>query len=299
MLPLLQFAGDGDEHTVSEAIDHLAQQFNLSEDDRREMLPSGRQRRFDNRVAWSRSYLKNAGLFTNPGRGRFRITDRGRQALAQRPKRIDIDFLLQYPEFVEFRNGSHKTKEAATAVSVLREPNVATSQSPEELLDSAYQSLQEDLSREILTRIMESPPSFFEQVVVDLIIAMGYGGSRRDAGEAVGGSGDGGIDGIIKEDRLGLDAVYLQAKRWDGPVSRPIVQGFAGSLAGIHATKGILITTSRFTDDARTFVRNLGMKIVLIDGNELADLMIEFGVGVTEVTRYTVKRIDLDYFEAE
>ena len=146
---------------------------------------------------------------------------------------------------------------------------------------------------------MQSPPTFFEQLVVDLIIAMGYGGSRKDAGEAVGRSGDGGIDGIIKEDRLGLDAVYLQAKRWDGPVSRPVVQGFAGSLAGIHATKGILITTSRFTDDARTFVRNLGMKIVLIDGEQLADLMIEYGVGVTEVTRYTVKRIDLDYFEAE
>jgi restriction system protein len=210
-----------------------------------------------------------------------------------------MPFLMQFPEYVAFRNGSHKSDTGSTRSVVLQEIANESVETPEEQLESGYQRLHENLSQEILTRIMQSPPSFFEQLVVDLIIAMGYGGSRKDAGEAVGRSGDGGIDGIIKEDRLGLDAVYLQAKRWDGPVSRPTVQGFAGSLAGIHATKGILITTSRFTDDARTFVRNLGMKIVLIDGEQLADLMIEYGVGVTEVTRYVVKRLDLDYFEAE
>ena len=172
-------------------------------------------------------------------------------------------------------------------------------ETPEESLEASYQRLKVSLAQEILDRIKQSPPSFFEQTVIDLLVAMGYGGSRRDAGQAVGRSGDGGIDGIIKEDRLGLDTVYLQAKRWDSVVGRPVVQGFAGSLAGFHANKGILITTSRFSDDARRYVQNLGMRLVLIDGDELADLMIEYGVGVTEVTRYSVKRIDLDYFDAE
>ncbi len=172
-------------------------------------------------------------------------------------------------------------------------------QTPEESLEASYQRLNRDLAREILARIKAAPPSFFEQTVVDLLVAMGYGGSRRDAGQAIGRSGDEGIDGIIKEDRLGLDTVLLQAKRWESPVGRPVVQGFAGSLAGFHAGKGIFITTSRFSDDARNYVQNLGMKIVLIDGEQLADLMIEYGVGVTEVTRYSVKRVDLDYFDAE
>ncbi len=299
MLPLLQFAADGDEHTSAEAIEHIAKRFDLSDDERREMVPSGQQPRLNNRVAWSRTYLKNAGLLESTGRSRFRITNRGREVLARKPERIDVAFLMQFPEYVAFRNGTRKQESGDTISTVLLDSTDDSIETPEEQLASGYQRLHANLAQEILTRIMQSPPSFFEQLVVDLIIAMGYGGSRRDAGEAVGRSGDGGIDGIIKEDRLGLDAVYLQAKRWDGPVSRPVVQGFAGSLAGIHATKGILITTSRFTDDARTFVRNLGMKIVLIDGEQLAELMIEYGVGVTEVTRYTVKRLDLDYFEAE
>jgi restriction system protein len=299
LLPMLQLASDGEVHTASDSVEYLAAHLNLTDEDLREMLPSGTQRRFENRVAWARTHLKHAGLLEYPDRARFRITERGREVLAQEIDRLDMPFLMQFPEYVAFRNGSHKSDTGSTRSVVLQEIANESVETPEEQLESGYQRLHENLSQEILTRIMQSPPSFFEQLVVDLIIAMGYGGSRKDAGEAVGRSGDGGIDGIIKEDRLGLDAVYLQAKRWDGPVSRPTVQGFAGSLAGIHATKGILITTSRFTDDARTFVRNLGMKIVLIDGEQLADLMIEYGVGVTEVTRYVVKRLDLDYFEAE
>jgi len=206
---------------------------------------------------------------------------------------------LQFPEFVEFRNGSRKPHGGQIITKTLEGSLEESLQTPEESLESSYQRLKDDLAQEILGRIMQSSPSFFEQVVVDLIVAMGYGGSRKDAGEAVGRSGDEGIDGMIKEDRLGLDTVYLQAKRWESVVGRPVVQAFAGSLAGAHANKGILITTSRFSDDAKGYVRNIGMKIVLIDGVELADLLIEYGVGVTEVTRYIVKRVDLDYFDVE
>ncbi len=296
MLPLLRLAGDGEIHTAAEAVDRLAVHFELTENDRREMLPSGTQRRFDNRVAWSRSYLKQAGLLESPGRGQFKITERGQEVLDEHPKRVDIPYLMRFPEFVAFRTSSHELKSSVeSAVSSGQESN----ETPEESLEASYQRLKVSLAQEILDRIKQSPPSFFEQTVIDLLVAMGYGGSRRDAGQAVGRSGDGGIDGIIKEDRLGLDTVYLQAKRWDSVVGRPVVQGFAGSLAGFHANKGILITTSRFSDDARRYVQNLGMRLVLIDGDELADLMIEYGVGVTEVTRYSVKRIDLDYFDAE
>ncbi len=296
MLPLLQLASDGQEHTVAEAIDRLADYFDLSDEDRSEMLPSGNQRRFDNRVAWSRTYLKQAGLFCYPSRGRFKLTERGRQVLDGQPEHIDVPFLMQFPEFVATRSTPHLNSKSAVQPD---EGDRASEETPEELLDTAYQQLKRDLAQEIVDRIKQAPPSFFEQTVVDLLVAMGYGGSRRDAGQAVGRTGDGGIDGIIKEDRLGLDTVLLQAKRWDSVVGRPVVQGFAGSLAGFHANKGIFITTSRFSDDARSYVQNLGMKIVLIDGEQLADLMIEYGVGVTEVNRYSVRRIDLDYFDAE
>jgi len=299
LLPMLELASDGEIHTASDGVERLAKYFNLTDEDRREMLPSGTQRRFDNRVAWARSYLKNAGLLESPRRAQFRITDRGRAVLAQKPDRIDVKFLLQFPEFAEFHYGSTKTNGVQTSVITSRESTESSLQTPEESLESGYQQLKQDLAQEILGRIMQSSPSFFEQVVVDLIVAMGYGGSRKDAGEAVGRSGDEGIDGMIKEDRLGLDTVYLQAKRWESVVGRPVVQAFAGSLAGAHANKGILITTSRFSDDAKGYVRNIGMKIVLIDGVELADLLIEYGVGVTEVTRYIVKRVDLDYFDVE
>lgn len=291
MLPLLQMASDGTVHEVDEAIEHLAECFKLTDDERKEMLPSGTQRSFNNRVIWARSYMKQAKLLEYPGRSQFRITDRGLKILQTNPPRIDIAFLMQFPEFVEFRKGNRK---AAT-----KESGSDSEQTPEEALESSYQSLQESLAQELLDRIKASPPQFFENLVVDLLVAMGYGGSRKDAGQAVGQSGDGGIDGIIKEDRLGLDVVYLQAKRWEGTVGRPVVQGFAGSLAGYHANKGVMITTSQFSSDAVQYARSIGMKIVLIDGEQLADLMIEHGVGVSQVATYTVKRIDLDYFSAE
>ncbi|MBA3867948.1 MAG: restriction endonuclease [Anaerolineae bacterium] len=293
MLPVLQVAQDGIEHTISDVVQILADTFQLSVEDRSELLPSGRQFRFDNRVHWARSYLKQAGLLQNTGRGKFRITERGVGALENNPGYINQVFLQQFPEFLEFKN---RTGKSDTAVEEI-EPEAT--QTPEEILEASYQSLRNKLAQEILERIMSCSPRFFERLVVDLLVRMGYGGSRKDAGRAIGQSGDGGVDGIINEDRLGLDVVYIQAKRWEGTVGRPVVQAFAGSLEGFRAKKGVMITTSSFSKDAIDYVGRIEKKIVLIDGEQLAQYMIDYGVGVAEMVTYTVKRIDLDYFDEE
>lgn len=296
MLPFLQFTADGKEHHISELFDHLSQLFSLTEHDLKELLPSGRETRFKNRVYWTRVHLGQAKLLDATGRGRFRITDRGQQLLKTKPARVDMKVLDQYPEFQEFRGKAHSQEEPA-APSV-QEGNAE--QSPEEQLESSYQLLRQQLAQGILSQVRQSPPEFFEQLVVDLLVAMGYGGSRADAGQAIGQSGDGGIDGIIKEDRLGLDIVYLQAKRWEASVGSPEVRNFTGSLEGHGAQKGVLITTSKFTRDAIEFARRLQQKkLVLIDGEKLAELMMDFGVGVNCVATYTVQKIDPDYFGLE
>lgn len=223
------------------------------------------------------------------GRGEFQITDAGLDVLSQSPPEINIRYLEQFPEFIEFRSRSEQDDEQAD------EPD----QTPEEVLESSYQRLRNELAQDLLERIMDCSPKFFENLVVDLLVAMGYGGSRRDAGQAIGRSGDEGIDGIIKEDRLGLDVVYIQAKRWEGTVGRPVVQAFAGSLEGYRARKGVLITTSRFSQDAIDYVQRIEKRIVLIDGEQLTQLMIDHGIGATEVASYAVKRVDIDYFGEE
>lgn len=291
MLPLLQFAGDGQEHTLEEAIETLAIRMHVGEEDRKELLPSGNQYRFDNRVGWARTYLKKAGLLESLTRGKFRITTRGLDVLKKNLSQIDRKFLQQFPEFLNFQN----TKSIDTSKDENDQPN----ETPEEVLETSYQNLRQSLAQDLLDRIKKCSPRFFEKLVVDLLVAMGYGGSRKDAGQAIGQSGDGGIDGIIKEDRLGFDAVYIQAKRWDTTVGRPIVQAFAGSLEGQRARKGVLITTSQFSQDARDYVTRIEKRIALIDGEQLAQLMIDHSIGVTEVATYTVKKIDLDYFEEE
>lgn len=293
MLPLLKLLSDNNEHTLSETIEKLAQYFELSDEERKELLPSGRQAKFDNRVGWARTYMKKAGLLESTGRGKFRITERGKQVLQNNPTVIDNNFLMQFPEFQEFRNASRQANQNN------EELQENSDQTPEEVLESSYQALRSELAQEILDRVKKCSPKFFENLVVDLLVAMGYGGSRKDAGEAVGQSGDGGIDGIIKEDKLGLDAVYIQAKRWEATVGRPVVQAFAGSLEGQRARKGVIITTSQFSKEARDYVKVIEKRIVLIDGEELAQLMIDHGIGVTEVARYVVKRVDLDYFGDE
>ena len=294
MLPLLKITGDRQEHSLGEVIDTLALQFELTDADRQEILPSGRQGKFDNRVGWARTYLKKAGLVESTGRAKFRITDRGLEVLRTNPVGINNRFLRQFPEFLEFQTTSRQSNKRDDEEEA-EEP----SQTPEEILESSYQGLRHDLALELLERVKNSLPRFFENLVVDLLVAMGYGGSKADAGQAVGRSGDGGIDGIIKEDRLGLDVVYIQAKRWEGTVGRPVVQAFAGSLEGQRARKGVLITTSQFSQDARDYVTRIEKKIVLIDGEQLAQLMIDHNIGVAEVASYVVKKADLDYFGEE
>lgn len=293
MLPLLKLLNDGREHTLNELIELLAQQFGLTDEERKELLPSGRQYKFDNRVGWARTYMKKAGLLESTGRGKVCITAKGLEALNRNLPSIDNEFLMQFPEFIEFKNSS-KNKQNEN-----EQGSNEDSETPEEILEASYQALRADLAQEILDRIKKCSPKFFESLVVDLLVAMGYGGSRKDAGQAVGQSGDGGIDGIIKEDKLGLDVVYIQAKRWEATVGRPIIQAFAGSLEGQRAKKGIVITTSQFSKDALDYVKVIEKKIVLIDGEQLAQLMIDYGIGVTEVAKYVVKKIDLDYFGEE
>jgi restriction system protein len=292
-LPLLKLASNGEEHALRSAVDGLADQFGLDESERKELLPSGQQEIFTNRVGWASTYLKKAGLLESTRRGYFRITDRGRKVLGTEPAAIDNEFLNRFPEFVAFRTRRTKPKTQATAKPSDGDDDDAT---PEELIEASHQKLRDDLADEIIQQILDCTPAFFERLVVDLLVRMGYGGSRKDAGQAIGRSGDGGIDGIIKEDRLGLDVIYLQAKRWQGPVGRPEIQKFVGALHGQRARKGIMITTSSFTADAVSYAGNIENKVVLIDGEDLAKFMIDSGVGVSTVASYEIKRIDSDYF---
>lgn len=298
MLPLLKFTADREEHERSDAADALALHFNSTEADRKEMLPSGKQTKFNSRVAWAIVFLRKAKFLESTRRGRFKITNRGLEILKSNPPRIDTKYLMQYgdAEFREFQKPSHRNGDQTEDHAEIDAEAVRT---PREVMESGYQEMRRDLSQELLNRIKSSPPRFFEQLVVDLLVAMGYGGSRIDAGEAVGQSGDGGVDGIIKEDKLGLDAIYLQAKRWENTVGRPVVQAFAGSLDGYRARKGVLITTSQFSPEAKDYVSRIEKKIVLIDGEELAKLMMDYGIGVATDAVYEIKRLDTDYFEEE
>lgn len=295
MLPLLRNAGDGKERTSSDARETLANEFALSEEDKNQLLPSGKQSRFANRCAWATHYLQQAGLLRAPRRGVHQITDRGKDVLKQPPSRIDIRFLEQFPEFLEFR--ARKTDEGETKSAAESAAAQAESDTPEEAMESAHSRMRVSLASELLGRVKLGSPRFFENLVVELLLQMGYGGSRRDAGQAIGRSGDEGIDGVISEDRLGLDIVYIQAKRWDGTVGRPEIQKFVGALHGKRAKKGVFITTGSFSSDAIAYVENIDPKVVLIDGRRLANLMIDFDVGVTTTTTYHTKRVDSDYFE--
>jgi len=297
MLPLLKLAADGEEHKFSQAVEKLADEFNLSAEERNELLPSGSQAVFNNRVGWARSYLKQAGLLASPKRGFFTITSKGIELLATNPEKIDISVLEQFPEFIEFKN---RKKEKNDTASQPEESAVQDStQTPEDALASAYNQLRAALETEVINTVKDASPSFFERLVVDLLVKMGYGGSRQDAGRALGRSGDGGIDGIINEDRLGLDVIYIQAKRWEGSVGRPEIQKFAGALQGQRARKGVFITTSFFTKEAIEYVSLIESKIILIDGEHLSRLMVEHNIGVSTVGHYEVKKLDSDYFDNE
>lgn len=294
MLPLLEFFRNGQEYSLREAIDYLAQDYQLTEEEQKELLPSGQQGVFNNRVGWARTYMKKAGLLESTRRGYCKITERGISVLKKNPPKIDVKFLEQFEEFIQFRSLRHKKQK-----KVQKQENDTSEKTVEETLEAAYQRIKEDLASELLQQIKIGSPSFFEKLVVELLVKMGYGGNRQDAGRAIGRTNDEGIDGIIKEDRLGLDIIYVQAKRWENTVSRPEVQKFAGALQGQRARKGIMITTSTFSKEAHNYTSNIDTKIVLIDGIQLAQLMIDFNLGVSSMASYEIKRIDIDYFTEE
>jgi restriction system protein len=300
MLPLLKLAADGNEHRFRDAIEQLATEFSLSDAERGELLPSGAQPIFDNRVGWARTYLKQAELLHSPKRGIFQITDAGRALLAEDPRRIDVSLLERYEAFRAFRSRRREVTAGEFEMEISpAQPEPSPEQTPEDALASAYQKLRKNLESELLEQVKSSSPAFFERLVIDLLVGMGYGGSRQDAGRAIGRSGDEGIDGIIKEDKLGLDAIYVQAKRWDNTVGRPEIQKFAGALQGQRANKGVFITTSDFSREAHDYVTAINTKIILIDGRRLAQLMVDHNVGVTPIGNYELKRVDSDYFEGE
>jgi restriction system protein len=293
MLPILNLAADKQEHSLQEATKVLAEQFNLTEAELAEMLPSARKTRFYDRVGWAATYLRKAGLLNATGRGRFQISSRGLDVLKQAPRQINVEFLSQFDEFIEFRTRRDKEDEEEIT------PREIDVQTPEEAIEAAYQSLRQTLAEEILQTVKSCSPSFFERLVIDVLVKMGYGGTRKEAGKAIGKSGDGGIDGIINEDRLGLDVIYIQAKKWENSVGRPEIQKFAGALQGQRARKGIFITTSFFTNEAKEFASKIDSKITLIDGETLSQLMIDYNVGINSIVNYELKRIDSDYFIEE
>jgi len=290
MLPLLKLSSDGNTHYIHNAVKQLADQYSLTEEERTRLLPSGVEPIFFNRVGWAKTYLKKSGLLEYPKRGYFQITDRGNHVLEDGPDKIDMKYLEQFPEYIEFRQTTRKTEPPGGGDN--------GDLTPEEALEDAYQKIRQDLADDLLSYVINSSSGFFEKLVVELLVKMGYGGTQREAARAVGKSGDEGIDGIIDEDRLGLDTIYIQAKKWQQSTSvgRPEIQKFVGALQGKKAKKGVFITTSNFTKDAFDYVSSIENKVVLIDGDRLTDLMIDFDIGVTGQTTYHIKTLDTDYF---
>jgi len=286
MLPLLKLVADRQEHKMREVTDTLAEQFNLTEEERNVLIPSGTQSLFYNRVGWARTYLVKAGLLDTPRRGYIVITESGLKLLAEKLEEINTKLLKRYKGFRDFQSPEPGEKP----------PQKTLAQTPEELIEEGYQNIRDNLAAELLKEVKASTPQFFERLVVELLVKMGYGGSRKDAGEAIGKSGDEGIDGIIKEDRLGLDVIYIQAKRWENNVAPAEIQKFVGALHGKKANKGVFITTSSFSKNALEYASNVGTNVILIDGNQLAQLMIDFNVGVSSVSSYEIKKLDSDYF---
>ena len=297
MLPLLKLVSDRQEHKYRDLIENLAVEFEVTDEERKELLASGNQAIFDNRVGWAKTYLKKAGLLDSPKRATFVITQIGLDTLKKNPTRIDAKYLRQFPAFLEFQNASRGENDSEEEVVIVE----TNEQTPEENLDKAYQRIRKSLASELLNKVVELSPTFFERLVVELLVKMGYGGSIKDAGKAIGKSGDEGIDGTIKEDKLGLDIIYIQAKRWKpgNVVGRPELHKFVGALAGQGAKKGIFITTSNFTKEALEYTPKNETKIVLIDGEQLAQLMIDYNLGCTTQQIYELKKIDSDYFGEE
>jgi len=293
MLPLLKYAADNQEHSFNDAIDFLSKELNITDEERNYLLPSGTQFIVDNRIGWAKTYLLKAGLLESTRRGFFKITQKGLDYLKNNPSDLNTKILMQFEEFKNFRN-TRKSKEEKED-----QYEKETTYTPQEALEYGLSKINETLADDLINRIKQCSPSFFEKLVIDLLVKMGYGGSKQEAAQVIGKSGDEGIDGIIKEDKLGLDVIYVQAKRWENVVGRPEIQKFVGALAGQKANKGIFITTSYFTKDAEEYAKGLSTKLILIDGKKLTDLMIEYNVGVSIIDTIQIKKIDSDYFNIE
>lgn len=294
-LPLLKFAGDGNEHSSKEAVESLSLVLNLTVEEKTMLYPTKKVPIFYDRVHWALTYLKHAGLVEGTKRGFFKITERGQGVLRQNLEKIDNKFLGQFPEFLEFQRGGKRKEKHET----LEKQANYSNRTPLELLEESYKIVMEELASELLDNVKNCSPSFFERLVVELLVEMGYGGSIKEAGQAIGRTGDEGVDGVIKEDPLGLDQIYIQAKKWEGTIGRPEIQKFAGALQGQRAKKGIFITTGNFSTEAEQYVSKIENKIVLVDGNQLTEYMIDRNLGVTLEKPYSVKKLDLDYFEEQ
>ncbi|MCA0374838.1 MAG: restriction endonuclease [Gemmatimonadetes bacterium] len=298
MLPVLRALADGSLQHRRTLADRVADEFGLTAEERSLLLPSGKSPVIRSRTGWALTYLKQAGLVSAPRRGWYQIAPAGRSALEARPDRIDNEFLERFEAFKEFRRRSRSettsTRDAGTDGE--SGPPIPT-EPPDEALERAYGRLRSAVEADLLDAAMAASPRFFEELVIDLLVRMGYGGNRAEAARAIGRTGDGGIDGVIDEDRLGLDSIYVQAKRWESTVGRPEIQKFAGALQGQRATKGIFITTSGFSRDAEEYAQRIGTRIVLIGGRRLSELMFEYDVGVSPKRTFTVKDVDGDYFE--
>lgn len=293
LMPLLKFMNDGRIRRHAEIVEFLGRHFAVSDAEFEELLPSGKQARFDNRVRWAVVHLRKAGLLASPKRGEILITDLGRQTVKSGITAIDVAYLERFPAYASFRSADIEPTEAAET------SKRADEETPEESIGRIHATLRRQLADDILENVKACSPRFFERLVVELLSTMGYGRGLRDLAQVTGKSGDGGIDGVIREDKLGLDIVAIQAKRWDRSVGRPEVQAFAGSLEGARSRKGVFITTSTFTRDARDYVKNIDKRIVLIDGEELAQMMIDYGVGVIDRETYTIKKLDAGFFAEE
>jgi restriction system protein len=297
--PAMQFFADAKPHRLAEVFEVLAKHFNLTQDEQNELLPSGKQRRWNNRANWACYDLFRAGLLDRPKKGLYVITELGKKVAAEKPDFIGREYLMKFPSFAQFAEAKGKnSNEASVDEDETNGGEAVTSKTPEEIIEAAYRTLQTSLKSELLAIVKKMDAFRFEQLVLDLLVAMGYGGSREEAARVTKASGDEGVDGVINEDRLGLDVIYVQAKKWtDTTVGRPDIQSFVGALAGKQAQKGIFITTSDFADTAKAYAKSISQKVILIDGNRLADLMIEHNIGVAPAHAFELKRIDSDYFE--
>jgi restriction system protein len=300
MLPVLRLALQG-EAKIGDIVERLSEEFQLSEDERTELLPSGKQTIIANRTHWAKTYLKQAGLVTSTRRGYFQISDDGRSVLSESPSRIDVDYLLKFPAFVSFRSRTSEDEgsKPLTEKEVPNEKNKEATQTPEEIMRARHGQLNSTLGEEMLDRIQSGSPAFFERLIVQLLLSMGFGGTATEAGRAIGRSGDDGVDGVVDQDALGLDRVYIQAKRYkaDSSIGPAAIREFSGSLELHKASKGIFVTTSAFSKAASETTERLGKRIVLIDGQYLSQLMIKYNVGCRTEETLEIKRLDEDFFE--